>query len=430
MNEIKKIKPAAVFTDLNMANRLLECIARISSTISVKKLSFQRRLDIILQVILDYLGADHGSIMILENKKKLVVKAASKSELIGKEQLLSSNSIASWVAQSGKPLFVPDITKDKRFKGRGKGYKKKSLLSVPIMSENKVAGVINVTDKTGSKDLLNDDIAYLLDFSSLLLWAVMQENLHTELKKQRNTLKKRNQELRCQEKLKANLSSSLIHDLKGPLSEVVANLDILSYSIADDNKEFLESAQLGCDRAVSMVSNLVSIDKIEDGKLKLLREEIKPEDLLQESIISIQGLAKIKDVKLIIDPLGFLPPLSLDRILIFRVLQNLLTNALSYAPNGSTIHVGCQQPAKNTHLEFYVIDQGEGIAPDSQQIIFKKYARISKKNDNLTGTGLGLFFCKLAVNEHGGEIGVESIPGQGSRFYFSIPLTLVKQRNI
>lgn len=412
-----------MLTDLHQANRLLSGLAEITKMSSTRELGYDRQLARILEIILNYLGTEQGSIMVIE-KDALVVRAASRAELIGHRQPLADSSrVASWVAQEGKPLFLPDISQDERFRPSGSdSYKKESLLSVPILHEGKVVGVINVTDRTTGKDLLQDDIGYLFEFASLVVWLVVQENLHQKIKRQRNTLKKRNQELRHQEHLQAELSKMLLHDLKGPLSEVVANLDILSYSVSDDNREFLEAAQLGCDRAVSMAANLVNVYKLEDGKLKPLKEEVEPGPLLAEASSSIKGLARIKGIELLLETEEGLPIIFLDRVLILRVLQNLLTNSLGYSPPGTTVTLGCRQLLRQKWLEFWIADQGPGIPADKQETIFGKYARISAQQDALVGTGLGLYFSKLAVELHRGKIGVKSQLGRGSRFFFTLPV--------
>ena len=409
---------------LKSPDRLQKSIFKISRSINTKRTNNKRQLNEILETILEYLGAEQGSIMLVEKKKFLEVKASTRKQIIGMRQPLADDSVASWVAQNGKALFIPDIAKDKRFPIRGgKSYRKNSLLSVPILHKEQAIGVINVTDKAGSKELQQDDIASLIDFSSLLLWQVIQQNLNAELKKQRNILRKRNKELHRQEELRAELNKTLLHDLKGPLAEVVANLDIISYSVNEENREFLESAQIACDRAVRMASNLVSVDKIEDGKLKLIKEEIDPLNLLEESISSIRGLAKIKEVELeIIPPADIQQALQIDRTMILRVIQNLLTNGLGYSEPGTTITIGCQLTKSGKKLEFYVQDQGPGIPEAQQETIFEKYARVSPYQDTLVGTGLGLYFCRLAVELHRGKIGLESQPGQGSRFFFALPI--------
>jgi len=410
--------------DLELANRLLDSFSRIAGVITTKNLDYQARLSRILEVILEYLRVEHGSLMVLERKKYLVVRAASRRKILGHEQTLEDESfVASWVARNREPLFIKDISKDKRFGGQNRGnYRRNSLLSIPILHQGKVLGVINVTDKIGHRDLLQEDITRLFDFSIIIVSLLVQENLQQNHRRQQRILRERNRELRHQETLRAELSQMLAHDLKGPLSEVVANLDILSYTVSEENREFLDSAQLGCDRAVRMVSNLVSIGKIEDGKLMPIKELVEPGPMLAECLSAIKGMARIKEVELILEVEADLPRIVLDRILILRVLQNLLTNALGYCPGNTTIRFGCRRVVDKKQLEFYVQDQGPGIQPAKHSTIFEKYARISDKQDVLVGTGLGLYFCRLAVEIHRGRIGLESEPGKGSRFYFTLPL--------
>ncbi len=406
--------------DPKQCNRLLKSLFQIAEVMNTRKLTHSSIMGRVLQVVLDYLGVEQGSLMVLE-KNKLVVRAASRAEIIGHKQSLADDSVAAWVVRHAKPLFIPDISKDRRFAKREGIYKKDALLSAPVIHKEQVIGVINATDKTGSKDLLKDDITYLLYFSSFILWTFIQEDLHKKITAQRNTLKKRNSELRHQEEMRSYLNRMLMHDLKTPLSEVVANLDILSYSIGGEQKEFLEAAQLGCDRAVRMVANLVTTDKIADGKQQLLYEETDCRSLLGEAISSIKGLARIKGIELRQQAGPDCPMLTVDRTLILRVLQNLLTNSLSYTDPDTVITVGFNMADKN-HIEFFVQDQGPGIPPAQQETIFDKYARISSKQDALVGTGLGLHFCKLAVELHNGRIGVQSEEGKGSRFFFELPI--------
>ena len=404
------------------AAALLTSISRIVGLLHRKRMPFQKQLDNVLGILLEYLGVEQGSIMLLE-KKFLVVAAATRAELVGKRQSIDDEGVASWVAKNRVPVFIPDISQDSRFQSRGgAAYRKNALLSVPILQADKLIGVINVTDRAGDKDLLKEDTAYLLEFSGVILSMLVQRRLQDELSRQRTTLKKRNQELHRQERMREELSRLLVHDLKAPLSEVVANLDILSYSIADENREFLEAAQIACDRTVRMLTNLVSINRMEDGKSPLSPEETDARALLEEAVSAIKGLARIKDVEIALQTPDELPLVYLDRILVLRVLQNLLTNALGYTDPSTTITTGCTIVPDSDWIEFYVEDQGPGIPSDRQVSIFDKYSRVSEKQDALVGTGLGLYFCKLAVELHKGRIQVDSAPGQGSRFSFALPI--------
>ncbi len=418
---MKALSPRTV-SDPQVAIRLLDCILQIADTMNGTEHPSDRKMDRILALILEYLGAEKGSIMVLE-RRKLTVCASTRPEIVGKQQPLGADLVASWVAREGQPLFIEDISKDKRFPMRSGGaYKKNSLLCVPIFHENKVAGTINVSDKAGNRDLLKQDVQLLLHFSSIIIWGLVMEDLQTKLTKQRSTLRKRNKELQHQQELRSQLSSMLIHDLKTPLAEVVANLDILSYSIPDENKEFLEGAQIGCDRAIRMVSNLVSVDKISDGKQQLLLENVKAGALLTEALSSIRAIARLKDITIVhnAEETVDLPVLRLDRTLILRVFQNILANAVSYSSPHTKITAGIRQT--NKHIVFMLVDEGPGIPPEMSETIFDKYARLSSQQDTLVGTGMGLHFCRLAVELHKGRIWVEGREGQGSCFFVELPL--------
>lgn len=402
------------------APQLLDCILHITDTLNQANLSSKKRMQKILVIVLEYLKAEQGSIMILE-RRQLIVHASSRPDIIGKKQSIDSDSISAWVAREGEPLFIEDIDKDPRFaKKDSRGYKKDALLCVPIFHQNKVAGVINVSDKTGKRELLRQDGQILLYFSSILLWNIILDDLQTTLKKQRATLRKRNSELKKQETLRSHLSSMLIHDLKSPLAEVVASLDILSYSATEENKEFIEAAQIGCDRAIRMISNLVTIDKIADDKQQLLREEVYPDQLVQEAMTSITNLARLKGIETVFTCEACpIHPVNIDRNLMLRVFQNILANAVSYSPPGSKITVAVSLTKKQ--VRFVFADQGAGIPNEMRDVIFDKYARVSEAEDLLMGTGLGLHFCQLAVKLHGGQIWVEGSEGEGSYFFIELP---------
>jgi len=233
------------------AEHLLENISQIIKILNKKGLKYNKRLEKILEILLNYLGVEQGSIMVHE-RNCLVVAAATRKELIGMKQSMKDDSIAVWVAKSREPIFIPDIAKDKRFGSKGRGsdaYKKNALLSAPILQDNKLLGVINVTDKEGEKDLLKGDITYLLDFSSIIISTIVHQKLQKELNKQKNTLRKRNKELKRQEKMRDELSRMLIHDLKAPL-RAIGSLAILISKDLEGNFQF--------NTAISRIMELVN----------------------------------------------------------------------------------------------------------------------------------------------------------------------------
>lgn len=399
---------------------LLSAVAAIGREITSRRRA-AGKLARVLAIILGYLEGEQGSIMLVEGGR-LVVRAASRKGLIGMTREIDEGSVAGWVVKNARPLFIPDITRDSRFPARngGRAYRKNALLSAPIVHQGKVIGVVNVTDKAGRKDFNQEDIAYLVEFCGMVVWLLKQQRMAERIRRQKRRLAEKNAELERQQRLREELAQALVHDLKGPLAEVVANLDILSYSIGGEDREFLQAAQLGCDRAVRMVNNLVSVGRLEDGRVRLIIERLPAAELIAEAAAGVRALAAIRGVRVETDNGDAPLETNADRTMILRVLQNLLTNAVGHSPRGSAVVLGCRR--RGRWAEFFVRDHGPGVPPEKRSRIFDKYARIDEDEDLVAGAGLGLYFCRLAVTAHRGGIGVEDADGGGSRFFFRLPL--------
>jgi len=410
---------------------LLEVLIIINSISNDRGLSFGQRLQHLLLEIVRCMKARSGSIMLVKGIKSLDVVASTNPELIGIKQPLDEESPSTWVVKNKATLYVDSISMNTVFQKRFDHYQGDALLLVPIIGNKKIIGVLSVTDKVGNDIFSKEEQEALLNIAGQIISALENQRLTESLKRKRRTLRQKNLQLRKLEKLKTNLFNMLIHDLKGPISELIANLDILSYTVSDENQEYVESAKIGCDTLYRMVSNLLDIARLEEGRLDLIYEKINPKDLTKEALARLFGLVRMKG--LIIEE-KFSSPKTMDffwgdRGILLRVLQNLLTNAIDYSPPGKAIEVGFDYLKKSPEIEFFVKDKGPGVPPESQEAIFDKYLQLEKKRDGrIYTTGLGLTFCKMAVEAHKGKISVESENQQGSRFFFILPLER-KRRN-
>ena len=303
-------------------------------------------------------------------------------------------------------------------------YEGCALLLVPIKDDNKVIGILTVTDKMGGDYFQKEEQEALLIIAGQVISALENKRLAKSLKMKKRMLQQKNLKLRKLEKLKTDFYNMLIHDLKGPVSELIANLDILSYTISDENQEYVEAAKTGCGTLYSMVSNMLDIVQLEEDRIKLIYEKIFPQDLIKEALVRLFGLFKIKKLTFV----EKFPSSKTsyffwgDRGLLLRVLQNLLTNAINYSPYNGTIEVGYEY-LESHEINFFVKDKGPGVPPEHHKSIFKKYFQLNKISDGqVYTTGLGLTFCKMAVEAHRGKIGVESESLKGSRFFFILPV--------
>lgn len=405
-------------------NKLLTTLLSINAISHEKGLKFDQKLQQILLEIAKCMKTERGSIMLMKGRKNLEVVASTSLDLIGLKQPLDEDSPSSWVVKNKAPLRLQNIANSDTFEERFEDYKGGAFLLVPVISNQKVVGVINVTDKLGKDIFSNEEQDVLLNIASQIIGALENQELTESLRKKRQVLQKKNNELQKLEKLKTDLFSMLVHDLKGPISETVANLDILSYTVPEDNQKFVEAAQAGCTTLYEMVTNLLDIARLEENKLELVYEKITPPDFIDESVTRMFGLANTKGLSIVQNPMASVYKKSLwgDRDVLLRVLQNLLSNAIQYSPQKEIIEVGCLH-LETSEIEFFVKDNGPGIDPRHHDEIFDKYKQISKKGDGrFYSTGLGLSFCKMAVEAHGGKIEVRSDGEKGSCFAFTLPL--------
>lgn len=407
--------------DQNLLTSVLHAINEISND---PDLDFDRKLNRVISVVTKSLHARSGSVMLKKGRNALEVVASTNPEIVGVRQSMDRNSPSVRVARTGERLYVDGSSGSEGLETHPDRYRKSAFLLVPVINHGRVIGVISMTDKIDRDEFSREEQAILLKVTGQIIGALEAQRLADDLRRKRRTLQKRNRQLRKLEALKSDLYRMLIHDLKGPLSELLANLDILSYTVSRDNLGVVESAKNSCDTLYSMVSNLLDIARLEEGKLNLVYERIDPEDLLREAgarthwPLEQRGLS-LQETRSSNEESELFWG---DRGILLRVLQNLLMNAAAFSPEGGRVFWGFEYPETGV-IRFAVEDRGPGVPVEHQDRIFDKYAQLEKKTDGrLYTTGLGLTFCKMAVGAHGGRIRVVSDGRKGSRFLFDIPL--------
>lgn len=225
------------------------------------------------------------------------------------------------------------------------------------------------------------------------------------------------------ETLRNDLISMIYHDLRSPLANVVSSLDVLASmaSPQDDPafKSLLEIAMRSTERIQRLTNSLLDINRLEAGQAIVNLKPTDPTALMVDVAEAVAPIAKNKDQQLELDLPEEMPEVLVDGDMIRRVLSNLLENAIKFAPAGGKIIAGIQQESDWIHV--WVADDGPGIPTSEQESIFDKYTRLHAK-EGPKGIGLGLAYCRLAVEGHGGRIWVESGQGEGSRFTFTLPI--------
>jgi len=250
---------------------------------------------------------------------------------------------------------------------------------------------------------------------------VARVKTHLDLQRQKRLLQESYEHLVELEGWRDNLVHMIVHDLRGPLTAVIGNLDFLKSfemsNFTNEGKEVVEIARSAAQALVEMTSSVLDVSRMESTDMQLNVTECDLVEIAREvaaRFASLSGNRKIL-VRLPSEPVRLIA----DPDLISRVVQNLLGNALKFTPKSGEIVLGVESDADKVRVS--VKDSGPGIPPEYQDRVFDKFFQVeARQQGKKYSTGLGLTFCKLAVEAHAGRIGVKSELGQGSTFWFEL----------
>jgi signal transduction histidine kinase len=226
------------------------------------------------------------------------------------------------------------------------------------------------------------------------------------------------------EESRAQLTQMMLHDVKNPLSAAMGAISFLMEDPGDEQKQhsLLKVALSNCRVAIRLMEQVLEIERLEAAELAPKKRPMEIPALLRACADEIAGSAALAAVQVSCAANAGLPEVPADPELLGRVITNLLQNALKYTPQGGRITLRATRASGVVRLE--VSDTGRGIPPEELPKLFNKYYRVQGDAPSAyRGTGLGLYFCKLAVEAHGGQIGIRSEPGKGTTVTLSLPLT-------
>lgn len=233
--------------------------------------------------------------------------------------------------------------------------------------------------------------------------------------------------LRQVEALKDDLARMVVHDLKGPLTGIMAGLEMVvdgdAGPLTEPQRRLLDDARDQGTDLLRLVDNLLDVARLDDpGVLPQVRQ-VDAGRLLREVAAGWQVRAERDRARITVDaPAGV--AMRADEGMVRRVVANLVGNALRHGGPGVQVRISAVRSDEPAGVQVTVADSGPGIAETDQELIFRKYGQAegdSAAPSSVAGSGLGLTFCKLAVEAHGGRIWVQSRPGAGARFHFVLP---------
>jgi signal transduction histidine kinase len=212
-----------------------------------------------------------------------------------------------------------------------------------------------------------------------------------------------------------------VHDLKNPLTAIAGFLQALrATSLRSEQLELAEGASGSVASMSSLVETFLDVAQLQEGRLSIHTDSCDIVALFKGCIRELSLWAEQDQKQIAIAVTEPFPNLIVDSGLMRRVILNLLSNAIKHTPAATSITLGAD--IANGHARLWVQDTGQGISPDLQSRLFERFSTDNRPRQGQTSTGLGLAFCKLAAEAHGGTIELNSGPGQGTKFTVVLPL--------
>ena len=243
------------------------------------------------------------------------------------------------------------------------------------------------------------------------------------------------------ERMKDEFIAVVSHELRTPLTSIHSSLKILATgklgNLSTKGQRMLQIADEQTERLVRLVNNVLDLQRIQSGKVKMNQRVCQATNLMIEAVQTMQAMAQEQKVKLLVEPVQLAVWADYDYIL--QTLTNLVSNAIKFSPPSSTVWLSANREVSQLkegqskitpQIAFVVQDRGQGIPGDRLETIFERFQQVDSSDSRKKGgTGLGLAICRQIVEEHGGRIWAESCLGEGSSFYFTLPEHIQSEEN-
>ncbi len=447
VNPLNSISTTISTSTSRATSRMLDIssVIKASQTFS-SEVKFNKLLKSIMEIIMENAGAEYA--LIIQNDeenytieaeshlKENTVKVLQNESIIDSDKL--PQSVIKYVIRTKKAVVLDNASENKIYSKDEyiSKNKIKSLLCYPLMYKNRLSAILYLENNVSTAAFTIDRIETINMLSSQIAIsienALLYENLEQKVEDRTIEIVEKNEALQSQkeeiqtqaEKLqtandklqeldtfKEEMTGMIVHDLKNPLNSII--------NTAKDETVVQSGKQM-----LNMIMNILDVHKYEETKIIVNKSDYSLLELSQNAINEVFFLAEQKNIK-IINEITNETFVKADKEITERIFVNILTNAIKYTPNNGEIILSLNLTDIKNQLDFVAVqisDTGQGIPQDKRHIIFEKFGQISaKKSGKVRSTGLGLTFCKMAVEAHGGKIGVKSEIGKGTTFWFSLP---------
>ena len=376
---------------------------------------------------------DKPILLIVDDEEKNIklLKGMLHSENYVIHEALSGETALGKIVETAPDLILLDVMMPNLngFEVCQRLKQDKKTRSIPVVM---VTALKEKEDRLKAMEVGADDfLSKPVDRTELLIRVrslIRIKQYHDELYEKYLEISEINAKLKELEEYKEGLLQMIVHDLKNPLFAISAIIELLLFkkdSLSETQSSSLENCLDYCNDLNEIIKQLLDVHKIEQGKLKLNREELNVTPLIEELLQQFRPKAEAKKVIVSYSNSNGISSVAADKSLIKRVVANLIDNGIRHTPEGGIVQISSEPIEKLNGLCISVNDSGDGIAPQYHQKIFNKFEQgdLQKKGVAVGTAGLGLAFCKMAVELHGGKIWVESNGnGDGANFCFTIPI--------
>jgi signal transduction histidine kinase len=384
---------------LKRYQRLIRISRDLASTLDLDVL-----LSRIVQAAADLSYAEAASILLFDqNKNELYFQAASNLD----EPLLRGlivpvdSSIAGWIVTHQEPIIINDVKQDNRHYeniAEATEVQTNSLLGVPLITKNKVIGVLEAINKQEG-NFTEEDQEILMTLGAQAAVAIENTKLFQQ----------------------SDLIADFVHEIRTPLSSIGTAAHLLLNPKINDEKrtQMAEVIKDETNRLADMATSFLDLARLESGRVQFQVNEIDPAALIMECDMLMRGKAQESGLYLMMDTETSLPHFNGDYDKIKQAVINLISNAIKYNKPGGMIRLKAE--ADQQEIRFSVSDTGIGIPPEYIDKLFTKFYRIPGTEECAEGTGLGLSVVKRITEGHGGRVSVSSEVGEETTFTIHIP---------
>lgn len=386
--------------------KLLAVSARLSSTLHLNDL-----LLLVMEVATELTNTQVASILLVDEMTGQLHFAASTNRDVPEDIIVPlDNSIAGWVVRNGRSLILEDVQSDSRFYAtvdKDLQFVTRSMLAVPLKTQKKVIGALEVINKKDNLPYTNQDIALTESLASQAAIAIMNARLFHQ----------------------SDLLAEIMHELKTPLMAIRSASELMSRPNFPQAKvgDLVQMIKREVTRLSHMTQDFLDFARLESGRVRLAKEAVDLVLLVSDVVRIAEAQAASRHITITTEMSPDTPKESSlltlmgDADRLKQVLLNFVSNAIKYnVEHGRiTIRVYCQ----NQDVVIAIADTGLGIAPEDVAHLFERFYRVPTAEGTAEGSGMGLAIAKKIVEQHNGRIEVHSIVGTGTTFTLYLPLT-------